>query len=246
MFGSLTYLWEGTSQALTLLLALDPYLLSCIRVQLGVSGSAVLLGALMGIPLAGGIAFSTFRGKDFVRTLLNAAMGLPPVGVGLIVFLFLTRRGPLGLLDLLYTPWAMILAQFVLVTPIIAGVGLTALEAVPVGIQEAAYTLGARRKEVAWVVLREARFGILTGILAGFGRAVAEVGAILTVGANIVHYVPTPLGVLQLSYTRTLTTAITVETRQGRIPEAIALGIVLFSLAFLVNAAAVVLRRRFP
>jgi tungstate transport system permease protein len=246
MSGSLTYLWEGASQALALLLSLDSYLLSCIRVQLEVSGSAVLLGTFIGIPAAGAIAFSTFRGKDLLRALLNTAMGLPPVGVGLVVFLLLTRRGPFGIFDLLYTPSAMILAQFLLVTPIIAGIALSALEAVPPGIQEAAYTLGARRREVAWVVLREARFGILTGILAGFGRAVAEVGAILTVGANIVHYVPTPLGVLQLSYTRTLTTAITVETRQGRIPEAIALGIVLFSLALLVNAAAVVLRRRFP
>jgi|Deesub1362A_J573_1020465.scaffolds.fasta_scaffold00016_4 tungstate transport system permease protein len=233
--GSMEFLYEGFIKALKLIISLDPYVLSVTKVQLAVSGTAVVLGTLTAIPLAILLAFTKFPGKAMSQGLITTAMGLPPVGVGLFVFLLITRRGPLGFLDLLYTPSAMILAQYILATPIILGVSLSALEEVPQKIKDMAFSLGGRYSDVIWIVVKEAKLGILTGILAGFGRAIAEVGAILTVGGNIVHII----GSQEVSYTRTLTTAITVEARQGNIPEAIAFGIILISLAFIVNVVLV-------
>jgi tungstate transport system permease protein len=225
------FLYEGIVTALKLIISLDPYVLSVTKVQLIVSGTAVILSAITAIPLAIMIAFTKFPGKSLSQSLITTGMGLPPVVVGLVVFLLLTRRGPLGFLDLIYTPTAMIIAQYVLATPIILGISLAALVEVPQSIIDTAQSLGGRRLDVIRIVLKEAKVGVITAILAGFGRAIAEVGAILTVGGNIVHIIQSH----KISYTRTLTTAITVESRQGNIPEAIAFGIILISLAFIVN-----------
>jgi tungstate transport system permease protein len=229
--GSLEFLYEGIVKALELIVSLDPYVLSVTKVQLMVSATAVFLGALTAIPLAVLITFTRFPGRSLSQALVTTAMGLPPVGVGLLVFLLVTRRGPFGFLDLVYTPSAMVIAQYLLATPIILGISLAALGEVPKSIRDMAYSLGGRDRDVAWVVIKEAKFGVLTAVLAGFGRAIAEVGAILTVGGNIVHIIDSQ----QISYTRTLTTAITVEARQGNIPEAIAFGLILIFLAFIVN-----------
>jgi tungstate transport system permease protein len=242
--GSLEFLFAGIIQAVDLIIRMDPYVVSVTKVQLVVSGVAVILSALTAIALASAISFSEFKGKELLRTIINTSMGLPPVAVGLIVFLFLTRRGPIGFLDLIYTPAAMIIAQYILATPIITGVSVSAIEGIPKKVWDTAYTLGGTKLDVSLQVLKEARLGIITAILAGFGRAIAEVGAILTVGGNIVHQLYLN-GVLQdVSYTRTLTTAITVETRQGNIPQAIAFGIILLILSFFVNFIAMWFRRR--
>lgn len=245
MSSSFEFLYIGIIKAIELIVSLDPYVISVAKVQLVVSGTAVLLGALTAIPLAVFISFSKFPGKSLVQGLTTTAMGIPPVGVGLLVFLILTRRGPLGFLDLIYSPHAMIMAQYFLATPIILGISIAALENVPKTIKDLAFTMGGTKKDVALVVVSEAKLGIITAVLAGFGRAVAEVGAVLIAGGNILHIldvngIPTPI-----SYTRTLTTAITVETRQGNIPEAIAFGIILVGLAFIVNIVliGIVMRR---
>ncbi len=241
---SLEFLFAGIIQAVDLIVRMDPYVASVTKVQLMVSGVAVILSAITAIALASAISFSEFRGKELLRAVINTSMGLPPVAVGLVVFLFLTRRGPIGFLDLIYTPAAMIIAQYILATPIITGVSITAIESIPRKVWDTAYTLGGTKLDVSLQVLKEARLGIITAILAGFGRAIAEVGAILTVGGNIVHQLYLG-GVLQdVSYTRTLTTAITVETRQGNIPEAIAFGIILLILSFFVNFIAMWVRKR--
>jgi tungstate transport system permease protein len=241
---SLEFLFAGVIQAVDLIIRMDPYVVSVTKVQLMVSGLAVILSAFTAIALASAISFSEFRGKDLLKTIINTSMGLPPVAVGLVVFLFLTRNGPIGFLDLIYTPAAMIIAQYILATPIITGISISAIEGIPKKIWDTAYTLGGTKLDVSLQVLKEARLGIITAILAGFGRAIAEVGAILTVGGNIVHQLYQG-GVLQdVSYTRTLTTAITVETRQGNIPEAIAFGIILLILSFFVNFIAMWVKKR--
>ncbi|MEK6978226.1 MAG: ABC transporter permease [Candidatus Hydrothermarchaeota archaeon] len=234
---SLTFLLDGFVKALGLILARDPYVWSATIVSLKVSGSAVLLASLTAIPVALAISFWEFRGKGLLVTAINTAMGLPPVAVGLAVFLFLVPAGPLGILNLIFTPAAMVVAQYILVTPIITGVGLAAIGAVSPTVRDTAYTLGGTRKDVALVVVKEARHGIATAILAGFGRAIAEVGAILIVGGNIVY-------ADGISYTRTLTAAITVETSKGDISTSIALGIIVLALAFAANLLASIIRRR--
>jgi tungstate transport system permease protein len=182
------------------------------------------------------LSFKKFRARQLLITVINTGMGFPPVFVGLIVYIFLTRNGPFGFLDLIYTPWAMILAQYILATPIITGVAFSAIRGVEKVIGDTALTLGASRLDMAWLVVKEARFGIITAILAGFGRAIAEVGAILIVGGNIALTKILPSGeIVEVSYTRTLTTAITVETRMGELASALALGIILICLAFVVN-----------
>lgn len=238
------FILEGTAKAVTLILSGDPYILSVTKVQMLVSGTAVLLTSITAIPLAAFISLHRFKGKELIKSMINTAMGLPPVAVGLLVFLFLTRRGPFGFLDLLYTPGAMIIAQYILAFPIVCGVTISALESVPKSIKEMAISLGGTKIDMALVLMREVKYGILTAILAGFGRAIAEVGAILTVGGNIVHLMSTPRGYVPVSYTRTLTTAITVEARQGEIASAIAFGIILISLAFVINLLVIIIGRR--
>lgn len=237
---SLEFLGEGLIRALNLIASLDPYLISVTKLSFLVSGSAVVLSTAVAIPLAALIAMKEFRGKGIIQTLINTSMGLPPVVIGLVVLLLLVRSGPLGFLGLLYTPAAMIIAQLVLATPIIAGVAIPSIASAVGATGKVALSLGASDLDVALLSIREAKPGIITAILAGFGRAIAEVGAILIVGGNIAFIESGG----EISYTRTLTTAITVETQRGNFSTAIALGIILLALAFIVNLAINLMRSK--
>lgn len=222
--------WSQSSiEAVSLILSGDAYVWSTIGVSLRVSGAALIVSAPLAFLLAGALAFKRFPGRQALRLLVHAGMGFPAVIVGLLVLMLLTQRGPLGQLNLLWTPQAMILAQCVLILPLVTGVALTALAAVDPALPQAGATLGAGPFRQAWLIMREAKQGLLTAALSGFGRAVSEVGAVLVVGGNIVWSD-------HVSYTRTLTTAIVVETRTGNFETALALGLILFGIVLLVNA----------
>lgn len=241
---SADFLLQGIIRAFELIFSLNPYILSITGISIKVSGTATILATLTAIPLAFAITFLNFRGKQALITLINTGMGLPSVFVGLFVFVMFVPAGPLGLLNMIYTQKAMILAQYILITPVISGISLAAIKAVPQPIVETVYTLGGSKKDAAFAILREARFGIITAILAGLGRALAEVGAILIVGGNIA-YTGSVGGIGEgASYTRTLTTAITSETSKGDISTSIALGIILISLVLSVNILVNFFQRR--
>ncbi|MFQ5892639.1 MAG: ABC transporter permease, partial [Candidatus Methanofastidiosia archaeon] len=178
------------------------------------------------------LSFKDFFGKKFIVNLVHTLMGLPPVVVGLVVYLLLSRKGFFGGLDLLYTPNAMIIAQLLMAIPVITGVSFAAIQGVGREIRETALSLGATELQSALALLKEARFGLITAIIAGFGAAISEVGAIIIVGGNIRFH------------TRALTTAIVLETRKGNFEMAMALGIVLLSLAFLVNLLLTLLQQK--
>lgn len=206
------------------------YFWSIVAVSLQVSGTAVVLSTLASLPVAVAIGFADFPGKRTITAIINTGMGFPSVVVGLLVLLLLSNNGPLGDLGLVFTPEAMIISQFVLATPVIASVSLSAIEGVGQEVRDAAYALGGTRADVGLVVLKEARYGIITAVLAGFGRAISEVGSIIIVGGNIAYSEP------KLSYTRSLTTAITLEARKGNYETGIVLGGVLLVLVLAVNA----------
>ena len=209
------------------------YVESIIRVSLSVSLTAVALSTLVGLPVALAVGFSEFPGKRLVVALINTGMGLPSVVVGLVVLFAVSNGGPLGSLDLVFTREAMVISQFVLATPVVTGVSLAAVTGVEDGLRDAAYAMGGTRLDVALATISEARAGILTAVLAGLGRAISEVGSVLIVGGNIVRADGT-------SVTRTLTTAIQLEARQGRFDTALLLGGVLVALVLVING--VVLR----
>ena len=217
--------------ALQLLLTADPTLLAIVRLSLLVSFAAVILGGLIGVPLGGAVALTRFAGREVVIVVLNALMGLPPVVVGLVVYLLLSRAGPLGSWGLLFTPQAMVIAQSVLVAPIIAALTRQTIEDLWTEYRDelAALDVGPFRRIAT--LIWDGRFSLVTALLAGFGRAAAEVGAILIVGGNID------------GFTRTMTTAIALETSKGDLPLAIGLGVVLIAIVVVVNAAAWGLRR---
>jgi tungstate transport system permease protein len=205
------------------------YVISTAIVSLYVSTAAVGLSTLASLPVALGVAFTDFPGKDVLTTIINTGMGFPSVVVGLVVLLTLSNSGPLGSLGLLFTPEAMIISQFILATPVITSVSLSAIEGVSQNVRDAAFAAGGTSRDVGVVVIKEARYGIVTAILAGYGRAISEVGSVLIVGGNIAFADGT-------SFTRTLTTAITLEARQGRYEVGLALGAVLLILVLGVNA----------
>jgi tungstate transport system permease protein len=217
--------------ALDLVLTGDPALFAIVRLALVVSLSAALVAATIGIPLGAWIALSSFRGRDAVIVFLNAMMGLPPVVVGLVVYLALSRSGPLGSWGILFTPQAMVIAQAILVTPIIAALSRQTIEDLWLEYRDelTALEVGPLRR-VATLVW-DARFSLVTALLAGFGRAAAEVGAVIIVGGNIE------------GFTRTMTTAIALETSKGNLPLAIGLGLVLIAIVVIVNALAWAFRR---
>ena len=211
----------------------DPvYLRSIVRVSLYVSCVAVALSTAVSVPFALLVAFTDFPGKRLLTSVVNTGMGFPSVVVGLVVLFAVSNQGPLGPLDLVFTTEAMIVSQFVLAAPPITAISLAAVSAVDDGVRDAARALGGTRFDVALVTVTEARYGIATAVLAGFGRAISEVGSVLIVGGNIV-------GSDGVSRTRTLTTAIQLEARQGRYETALLLGAVLVCLVLLVNAAVV-------
>ncbi len=214
---------EAFQSALRLIFQFDPELLRIIGLSLSVSGVALMIAAVAGIPLGTLLGLTSFRGRRLLISLANTLMGLPPVVAGLFLYLFLSRSGPFGFLNLLYTPSAMILAQTLLALPIIIALCHTAVVRVPPVIRQAAASLGATPYQTSLVVIREARYGIVSALVAGFGRVMAEVGAILIVGGNIA------------GYTRVMTTAIALETDKGNFRQALALGIVLLIISLLVN-----------
>ena len=210
----------------------DGYVWSIVYVSLYVSVIAVTLSTLFSIPVAIVMGFTDFPGKQFVKSVINTGMGFPSVVVGLLVLFAVSNQGPLGSLELIFTKEAMIMSQFVLATPPITAISLAAITGVDDNVRDAAHVLGGTRLDVALVVLKEARYGIATAILAGFGRAISEVGSVLIVGGNITSSDG-------ISKTRTLTTAIQLEARQGRYETAMILGVVLVALVLLVNAVVV-------
>ncbi len=219
------------ASALDLVLRADPALMAIVRLSLFVSLSAVGLAALLGIPIGALIALTRFPGRNTAIVLLNALMGLPPVVAGLLVYLALSRSGPLGSWGILFTPQAMIIAQTILVLPIIAALSRQTIEDLWAEYRDelAALNVGPAGRIVTLIM--DARFSLLTALLAGFGRAAAEVGAVIIVGGNID------------GFTRTMTTAIALETSKGDLPLAIGLGIVLMMLVIIVNALAWGVRR---
>jgi tungstate transport system permease protein len=222
---------SGDASALQLVLSGDPGLFAIVRLSLLVSLSAVLLAALIGVPLGALLALTRFRGREAVVVILNALMGLPPVVVGLAVFLLLSRSGPLGEWGLLFTPQAMVIAQTVLVAPIIAALTRQTIEDLWVEYQAELTAMNVGPLHRVCTLIWDARFSLVTALLAGFGRAAAEVGAIIIVGGNIE------------GFTRTMTTAIALETSKGDLPLAIGLGMVLIFIVIIINALAWGIRR---
>ncbi|KOX95270.1 molybdenum ABC transporter permease [Haloarcula rubripromontorii] len=210
----------------------DGYVSSIIYVSLYVSIIAVTLSTLFSIPVAIVMGFADFPGKQFVKSVINTGMGFPSVVVGLLVLFAVSNQGPLGTLELIFTKEAMIMSQFVLATPPITAISLAAISGVDENVRDAAHVLGGTRVDVALVVLKEARYGIATAVLAGFGRAISEVGSVLIVGGNITS-------ASGISKTRTLTTAIQLEARQGQYETAMILGAVLVALVLTINAVVV-------
>ena len=221
---------EAIRSAFALVLRLDAQLLEIVGLSLQVSLSAVAIATALALPIGAAIAVSRFPGRQTVVVILNALMGLPPVVVGLFVYLLLSRAGPLGEFGLLFTPSAMVIAQTILILPIIAALARQAVEDAWREYQEQLRSLGAGGWSAALTLVWDIRFSLLTAVLAGLGRAAAEVGAVMIVGGNID------------GVTRVMTTAIALETSKGDLPLALGLGVILLTLVLLLNAAAYTLK----
>lgn len=216
-------IFEGIKKAFWLLVTFDPEVLGITFLSLQVSGSATLISLVIGISTGTMMGLSRFPGKRFVVSLINTGMGVPPVVVGLFVTLFLWRNGPFGFLGILYTPWAMIIAQALIATPIVTGITIAAIQHLPEGLKLQILALGARRRQMIWILMKEAKLPLLAAIMAGFGGVISEVGASIMVGGNI------------KGYSRVLTTATVMETSKGNFDVAIALSLILLLLAYLIN-----------
>jgi len=214
---------DGFTAAFRLIIELNPELVRIILLSLQVSGTALVAATLLGLPTGAFLALRRVPLRGLIISLLNTGMGLPPVAVGLFLYLLLSRSGPLGVIGLLYTPTAMVIAQCLLAFPIVASLSQAAIAGVDPVIRQAAVTLGATPLQESLTVVREARYAIVAGILAGLGRVMAEVGAIIIVGGNIA------------GYTRVMTTTIALETDKGNFELAIALGIILLSISFTIT-----------
>ena len=214
---------QGIVKAFELLVTFDPEVLGITWLSLKISGTATLISLVIGVSIGTAVALNNFFGKRLVISLINTGMGLPPVVVGLFVTIIIWRSGPLGFLEILYTPYAMIIAQAIIATPIVMGISLAAIQNLPPNLRLQILSLGASRRQMVWVLIKEARLPLLAAIMAGFGGVISEVGASIMVGGNI------------KGYSRVLTTATVMETGKGNFDIAIALGIILLILAFLVN-----------
>ncbi|HZQ10548.1 MAG TPA: ABC transporter permease [Anaerolineae bacterium] len=222
---------NGIAQAMQLIVAGDAALFEIIVLSLQVTGAALVLATVIGIPLGAALGLSRIRARGLITVLLYTGMGLPPVVVGLFVYLMLSRSGPLGSLGWLFTPNAMIVAQFIIAFPLTAGLTMIAVQSIDPALRLQARSLGATRIQEVWTILREARLGVIAAIVAAFGAIISEVGAVILVGGNIE------------GRTRVLTTAIVLNTRTGDFALAIALGLILLLIAFLVNGAMLCLQR---
>ncbi len=223
---------EGLRKALELVVTLDPEVLGITALSLEISASATLLSVLVGVTGGTAIALASFPGKRLLVSLVNTGMGLPPVVVGLFVSMLLWRNGPLGELGLLYTPAAIVVAQAVIATPIVTGITIGAIQGLPASLRLQILALGATRRQLLWMLVREARIPLLAGVMAGFGGVISEVGASIMVGGNI------------RGQTRVLTTATVMETGKGNFDVAIALSAILLALTLAVNAALTLVQQR--
>jgi tungstate transport system permease protein len=213
-------IWQGVLEALRLILSGDPGVLRITWLSIQISGVATLLSLVAGIPAGVGLALARFPGRGLLVALVNTGMGLPPVVVGLFVSIFLWRSGPLGTLELLYTPAAIVIAQFVIAAPIVTGLTIAAMQQLNPKLRLQFMGLGASRGQVLWLLMREARLPLLAAVMAGFGGVISEVGASMMVGGNL------------LGQTRVLTTATVLETGKGNFDIAIALSVILLALVF--------------
>ena len=221
---------QGIIEALILIFTFDPEVWNVILLSLRVSGTAILIATIISLPISSYMALRNFPGKKFLTNLINTFMGFRPVVMGLIIFLLLSKSGPFGFLGLLYSPTAMIIAQLFLAIPIIIGTTKAALESVDPNIKETILSLGSTETQLWWELIKESKRSIIAGILVAFGQAISEVGAVMIVGGNIRWY------------TRTFTTAIVLQTRMGEFGMAIALGLLLIAITFLINYALTHLR----
>jgi len=219
----LTELWQGLVKAVELIISLDPEVIEVAGRSLRISATSATIAALICLPLGSLIHFHRFPGKRLLINIVQTLFSIPTVAIGLFVFVLFSRAGPLGGLDLMFTPTVMILGQVILVTPVILGLIISALSGVDKAIADTAISLGASGFQTAVITLREARFAVLAALIMGFGRAISEVGLALMVGGNI------------RGFTRTITTAISLETSKGDLELSIALGIILISIALVIN-----------
>lgn len=223
---------EGVKKALWLLVTFDPEVMGITLLSLKVSGIATLISLVIGVSLGTVLALARFPGRQIAVGLVNTGMGLPPVVVGLFVSIFLWRNGPLGILGLLYTPTAMIIAQTVIAAPIVMGITLASMQQLPKKMRLQILALGATRLQAVWILIKEARLLLLAAVMAGFGGVISEVGASMMVGGNI------------KGYSRVLTTATVMETARGNFDTAIALGLILLLLAYAVNVVLTHIQQR--
>jgi tungstate transport system permease protein len=219
--------WDAIKQAFALLFGGDAYVYEVMWMSLRVAGTATLFGMVVGIPIGSWLALRRFWGWGAAATVLNVGLMLPPVVVGLFVFLLLSRQGPLGSLSLLYSPTAMIIAEFFITAPVIAAITMGGVGSVPKEVRLQAMGLGASRRQTTWLVIREARVTLLSGIVAGFGAAISEVGAVMMVGGN--------LSVNGHNMTGTMTTATMALVRQGNYAMAVVFAVILLLLAFVIT-----------
>jgi tungstate transport system permease protein len=216
-------IWQALRQAFLLVTGGDPQVMEITLLSLRVSGIATLISLVLGLPFGTWLAGKDFRGRNLLLGLVNTGMALPPVVVGLVVSIFLWRSGPFGQLHLIYTPTAIIIAQVIIAAPVVAGLTVSALQQLDPSLRLQLLGLGASSWQTTRVLWREARLPLLAAVMAGFGSVISEVGASMMVGGNI------------LNYTRVLTTAIVLDTNMGEFGHALALGIILLVLAYLIN-----------
>jgi tungstate transport system permease protein len=223
---------DGIIQAFRLLFSLNPEVLDIALLSLKVSGLATLVSLVLGIGAGTLIALTSFPGRKVLVSLVNTGMGLPPVVVGLFVSILLWRNGPLGFLELLYTPSAIVIAQSIIATPIVMGITIAAMQNLPANLRLQILALGATRSQLVWMLIKEARLPLMAGVMAGFGGVISEVGASIMVGGNV------------KGYTRVLTTATVMETGRGNFDIAIALSVILLLFCFLINYLLTLIQQR--
>lgn len=223
---------QGIIKAFELIATFDPEVLGITWLSLKISGTATFISLFIGVSIGTAVALNNFYGKRFVISLINTGMGLPPVVVGLFVTMMIWRSGPFGFLEILYTPYAMIIAQAIIATPIVMGISLAAIQNLHPNLRLQILSLGASRLQMVWILIKEAKLPLLAAVMAGFGGVISEVGASIMVGGNI------------KGYSRVLTTATVMETGKGNFDIAIALGIILLVLAFIINALLTQIQQR--
>ena len=225
-------LWDSLTKAIELLVTLDPEVMQIAGRSLQIAVTSTIITSVICVPLGSFIHFHRFRGKRFLISLIQTFYSIPTVVIGLFIFVFFSRAGPMGELSILFTPAAMVLGQIILITPILLGLTISAISGVDKAIPDTARSLGASNFQTAAVILREGRFAVMAAVIMGFGRAISEVGIALMVGGNI------------RGFTRTITTAISLETSKGDVELSLALGIILIFIALIINILLNMLQQR--